>query len=54
MGLKLKEKVGFRNFFYEDKRKTNMFMGKEERTSRNRSLGCKHIVSQENGTPQVV
>lgn len=43
--LKHKEKVGFRIFFYVDKRKTSMFIGKEESTSRNGSLGCKHIVS---------
>lgn len=49
MGLKLKEKVGFGKvffpFFNKDKRKTSVFIGRKERTSRNRSLGCKHIVS---------
>lgn len=44
-GCSLRRKLGSGFFFYEAKRKTNMFIGKGERTSRNRSLGCKHIVS---------
>lgn len=34
-GLKPKEEVGFRKVF-EDKRKTSMFTGREERASSNR------------------
>lgn len=53
IGAKLKEKIGSKSFF-KDKRKTSMFIGREERTSRNRSLGCKCMVSSENGALQVV
>lgn len=43
--LTLKEKIGSEKVHYEDKRKTSTFIGREERASRSRSLGCKHLVS---------
>lgn len=47
--LKLEEEVGSRRvfsfsfLFYEDTRKTSMFIVREERTQK--ILGCKHVVS---------
>ena len=43
-----------REAFSEHKRKTSMFVGREERANRRVNLGCKHRVSSEDGARRVV
>ena len=43
-----------REAFSEHKRKTSMFMGREERANGRVNLGCKHKVSSEDGARWVV